>query len=682
MTAAVSPSPALDSAASRAPRALAAGPRVPELGAALETEKTADGAISVRALRKSYGALAAVCGIDFTVEPGEIFGLIGADGAGKTTTFQILAGVMEASSGTAAVFGHPARDMRAQTGYLTQSFSLYPDLSVAENIRYIGDLRLIPPHEIAERGHRYLRMFDMDRFSDRLAGKLSGGMKQKLSLVSALVPQPRVLLLDEPTTGVDPVSRRELWDALVHLAADGLTILVATPYLDEAERCHRVAFLHRGVIQQIGTPAELRGSLGATRLELRTTDLGAAAKALATVCGPGLPIDDIQRFGDRLDLLVHDPDRASRTVEKTLASAGLAAGDLSRDEPLLENVLVARLRSLGDEVSQAPFPGRHDHSALKGQVAIGGDRLSKQFGAFTAVDGVSLEVRYGEVYGLLGANGAGKTTAIRMLCGLLDPSQGQVQLAGERHDVRSPQVRQRVGYMSQKFSLYDDLPLASNLQFFAGVYGVPPEERAEKIRWVVSFAGLTGKEDRLIGSLPTGWKQRVAFGAAIMHEPCVLFLDEPTSGVDPLARRAFWTLINRLADSGTAILVTTHYLEEAEQCNRLGMMVAGELVAEGSPTGIKSQQPGHLLEIVTDQPQHAEDLLRTTTERWRVSLFGERLHVISDDPPAEALRATTAQLTAAGIQVRSAKESRISLEDAFIHIVERARLQGKVAAED
>jgi ABC-2 type transport system ATP-binding protein len=271
---------------------------------------------------------------------------------------------------------------------------------------------------------------------------------------------------------------------------------------------------------------------------------------------------------------------------------------------------------------------------------------------------------------------------IRMLCGLLDPSSGKVQLASESGDVRSREVRQRVGYMSQKFSLYDDLPLASNLEFFAGVYGVPPAERAEKIRWVVAFAGLTGKENQLIGSLPTGWKQRVAFGAAIMHEPRVLFLDEPTSGVDPLARRSFWTLINRLADTGTAILVTTHYLEEAEQCNRLGLMVAGELVAEGTPTGIKSRQPGHLLELVAEPAQRAADLLRTEIEPWRVSVFGDRLHVFTDEQPDQALRDLTAKLNAAGIRVLAARQGRLSLEDAFIQIVERARLQGKVAAED
>src|SRR5271165_4710867 len=218
-----------------------------------------------------------------------------------------------------------------------------------------------------------------------------------------------------------------------------------------------------------------------------------------------------------------------------------------------------------------------------------------------------------------------------MLCGLLDPTAGTMELAGEKGQLRSREVRQRIGYMSQKFSLYDDLTIGENLDFFAGVYGVPDAERDEKKRWVMEFSGLVGKQGLITGSLPGGWKQRVAFGAAIMHEPSVLFLDEPTSGVDPLARRAFWRMINRLADAGTAILVTTHYLEEAEQCNRLGFMVAGELVAEGTPQGVKSQQGGHLIELIVDQPQRASDLLRQGDERWRVSLFGDRLHVITDD---------------------------------------------------
>jgi ABC-2 type transport system ATP-binding protein len=295
---------------------------------------------------------------------------------------------------------------------------------------------------------------------------------------------------------------------------------------------------------------------------------------------------------------------------------------------------------------------------------------------------VSLQIRNGEVYGLLGANGAGKTTTIKMLCGLLEPTRGTMVLAGMQGNLRTEAIRNRIGYMSQKFSLYDDMTIRENLDFFAGVYGVPDEGREEKIAWVLAFSELQDKQDQITGSLPGGWKQRVAFGAAIIHEPDIIFLDEPTSGVDPLARRAFWTMINRLADGGAAILVTTHYLEEAEQCNRLGMMVAGELVAEGTPSGIKSQQSGHLLEFIVDQPQRAADLLKGRTERWRVSLFGERLHVITEDDPAAAIKQTTERLVANGMHVISATEERFSLEDVFIAIVEKARPPGKLATDD
>jgi ABC-2 type transport system ATP-binding protein len=293
-----------------------------------------------------------------------------------------------------------------------------------------------------------------------------------------------------------------------------------------------------------------------------------------------------------------------------------------------------------------------------------------------------VEIKYGEIYGLLGANGAGKTTTIKMLCGLLAPTSGEMMLAGERGSLRSTAVRQRIGYMSQKFSLYDDMTIEENLDFFAGIYGVPEHEIEEKKKWVMAFAGLEGKEAQVTGSLPGGWKQRVAFGAAIMHEPSVLFLDEPTSGVDPLARRAFWRMINKLADMGTAILVTTHYLEEAEQCNRLGFMVAGELVAEGTPSRVKEEQTGHLLEFIVSDPQRAADLLKSATERWRISLFGDRLHVITDDDVESGIRDAVQTLQRAGIQVRDVHEERYSLEDVFIVVVEKARLEGKVATED
>jgi ABC-2 type transport system ATP-binding protein len=636
-----------------------------------------DVAIRVAGLSKRYGAVEAVRGIDLEVRTGEIFGLIGPDGAGKTSTFQVLGGVMEATSGGAELLGRPARNARPFVGYLTQAFSLYPDLSVRENLRYVGELRLVERADIERRGRRYLEMFGMDRFEDRLAGRLSGGMKQKLALACALVAEPRVLLLDEPTTGVDPVSRREFWDALVGLSSQGITILVATPYLDEAERCHRVALMHEGQLHRTGTPAELREGLGLTRLEVRAPALRAAETALAGRDG----IADVQRFGDRLDVMVREALLGERAVRAALSAVGLAVDSVRPGAATLENAFVSILRSLKGETRLPEFPGRGEAPGPPDAVAIGARGLGKSFGGFEAVKDVDLEVRYGEVYGLLGANGAGKTTTIKMLCGLLEPSTGLVELAGERGQLRSQGVRQQVGYMSQRFSLYDDLTIEENLDFFAGVYQVEAARRAERKRWVLDFAGLADRGRQLTGSLPGGWKQRVAFGAAIMHEPRVLFLDEPTSGVDPIARRAFWAMINRLADEGTAILVTTHYLEEAEQCNRLGFMVSGELVAEGTPSGVKAAQGGRVLEVRVDQPQRAVVALKRELENWRVALFGDRLHVIVDGEAADAARGLATRLERDSIRVLAVTEQDYSLEDVFIVIVERGRHpEGRPAA--
>ncbi len=567
--------------------------------------------VQVEDLRKRYGAKEALRGLHFTVAPGEIFGLIGPDGAGKTSTFHILGGVMAASGGRVTVLGRSPREARDAIGYLTERFSLYPDLSVEENLRYVAGLRRLPPSLWPERRDRVLRLMDLAPFAGRLAGQLSGGMKQKLALCGALLVKPRLLLLDEPTTGVDPVSRREFWDVLATLAGEGVTIVVATPYLDEAQRCHRIALLHEGTIRRLGSPPQLIRTLG--------------------------------------------PDRPGG------------------EAPTLEAVFVAELRRHGSEPPLPPFPAARPVASGR-EPAVRARHLCRRFGSFEAVRDMSLEVLPGEILGLLGANGAGKTTTIKMLCGLLPASSGEIVLAGESGDLRSPELLSRVGYMSQKFTLYDDLTILENLRFYAGVYGIAPRLRQERIDWVLASCGLQGREHLLTARLPGGWQQRVAFGAAVMHEPEILFLDEPTSGVDPLARRRLWQLIREFAGRGTAVLITTHNLEEAEECHRLCLMVAGRAVSEGSPAAIKAAEPGSLLEISV-APHHllqASRLLRQDLEPWRVAIFADRLHVVIDDPDGDPPRLRR-RLEEAGLPPHDLRPIPRSLEDAFIGVVQRAR---------
>jgi ABC-2 type transport system ATP-binding protein len=625
--------------------------------------------IRVERLQKQYGALTAVKGINFEVYAGEIFGLIGPDGAGKTSTFHILGGVMEASGGMAEMLGQKPRNARLNIGYLTQQFSLYLDLSIDENLRYTAGLRKVSKADFQARRQKYLALMGLGQIGDRLAGQLSGGMKQKLALCCALIPQPQILLLDEPTTGVDPVSRREFWDVLAALASEGMTIVVATPYLDEAERCNRIALMYEGQIQEIGTLPQLRLNLGLQRLEVRTPDIAAAERVLLPLVNTA-DIADVQSFGDRLDVLSPDPQRAEAQVQAALSHT--APASIQVTDATLENVFVTRLRQQGSDPPFIPLPRAtpRNFTAQNAAVAIGAQNIRKTFGSFQAVKDVNLDIHYGEIYGLLGANGAGKTTTIKILCGLLPPSSGNISLAGQTQDLRSGALRRRIGYMSQKFTLYDDLSVVQNLEFYCGVYEVPTRIRKQKIDWVLEICGLTGQETMLTGRLPGGWKQRVAFGASVMHEPEILFLDEPTSGVDPLARRQFWRLINDLAQQGTAVLVTTHYLEEAEQCNRMGFMVAGEVVMQGSPSEIKAAQPGQLMELRVDRNQQASDVLKTQLEGWRVSIFGDRLHVVLDDPDRDIPVIQTI-LANAHIQVQSLRPVPFSLEDAFISVVQR-----------
>jgi len=352
-----------------------------------------------------------------------------------------------------------------------------------------------------------------------------------------------VLLLDEPTTGVDTIARREFWDILASLTAQDITIVVATPDLDEAERCDRVALMYDGQIQQIGTPAQLKADLGLQRLVIRTSALFKTEQALLTLVQTG-ELADVSTLGDRIEVLTPDAQLGKKQVRDRLAQADLDCDRIQPEVATLENVFTTLLRRQGSVPQSLPFPRSPPESAITpaSTIAIAARDLNRHFGNFHAVVDLNLDIHYGEVYGLLGANGAGKTTTIKMLCGLLPISSGTMAIAGETGDLRSPALRQRMGYMSQKFTLYDDLTILENLQFYSGVYGIPPRQQREKIRWVLAICGLEGQEHLLTRQLPGGWKQRVAFGASVMHEPEILFLDEPTSGVDVLARQQFWQL--------------------------------------------------------------------------------------------------------------------------------------------
>jgi len=622
--------------------------------------------VEAYALSKSYGPVKALDEIDFEVRKGEIFGLIGADGAGKTTAFRIIGGVLAQGGGDIRVLGNTPRDARPRVGYLTQPFSLYMDLSVDENLNYAAGLREVPETDLSERRARYFKLFDLDRFNERLAGRLSGGMKQKLALTCALIADPALLLLDEPTTGVDPVTRRDFWDALTSLATGGMSIIVATPYLDEAERCHRVALMERGKIYDIDTPARFRSKMGVTRLEVKVEPLARAEDVL----GASPEIQDVQRFGDRLDVMAASPDAAESDLRQRAEGAGLRVTEVRRSQPTLENAFVGQLRKMRGAHPVPRFP-KPSPPLNRKDIVIGAKDLNKRFGSFQAVKDFQLEVRNGDIYGLLGANGAGKTTSIKIICGLIDPTSGSVTLLGKSKDLRSAAVRSRIGYMSQKFALYDDLTIGENLDFYARLYGVDESVREERKKWVLESAELSGEAGMLTKSLPGGWKQRVAFGAAVMHEPDAIFLDEPTSGVDPLARRAMWRMINEFADRGAGVLVVTHYLEEAEQCNRLGFMVAGEIIAQGSPGEVKANMKGSLYEMEVDHPDRALAALKKKFGASRVSLFGDRLHVVVEND--EQKREAVTVLRESGVSATSAKGVPFSLEDVFISLIESRR---------
>lgn len=484
-------------------------------------------AIEVNSLSKGYGKVQALRDVSFSVGKGEMFGIIGPDGAGKTSLYRILCSLLLPDDGTASVDGYDVvsgmKEIRRRVGYMPGRFSLYQDLTVEENLRFFATLF----GTTVEENYDSIKAIytQIEPFRKRRAGALSGGMKQKLALCCALVHQPSVLFLDEPTTGVDPVSRKEFWEMLSQLKEREITIVASTPYLDEVRKCERVAFLSEGCIRGIGTPDEI-----------------------------------LTTFRD-----IFNPP----AIEK------LEAGTKSNEN------------------------------------AIEVEHLVKAFGSFHAVDDISFTVRKGEIFGFLGANGAGKTTAMRMLTGLSQPTDGNGKVAG--FDIRTEyeQIKKHIGYMSQKFSLYEDLTVAENIRLFAGIYGMDDGEIRRKTTDLLDRLDFSAHRNTLVSSLPLGWKQKLAFSVSIFHDPHVVFLDEPTGGVDPATRRQFWELIYDAAKQGITVFVTTHYMDEAEYCDRISIMVDGKIKALGTPEELKQKlgQPDmdHVFTFLARQATRSAD---------------------------------------------------------------------------
>ncbi|WP_323641653.1 ATP-binding cassette domain-containing protein [Pectobacterium carotovorum] len=528
----------------------------------------------------------ALASLTAEIRSGAVTGLVGPDGAGKTTLLRMLAGLLTPSHGTLRVANldpiKEDRQLHAILGYMPQKFGLYEDLTVMENLTLYADLRGITSDLRKETFDRLLSFTDLTRFTDRLAGKLSGGMKQKLGLACTLLGQPKVLLLDEPGVGVDPISRRELWHMVHELADDGMLILWSTSYLDEAEQCRDVLLLNEGELLYRGAPRDLTARMAGRCILIDTGERRHRDVLQEALRLPQVSDGVIQGQYVRL-MLKPDADRAS-----LLSALHLEAGSLHDTEPRFEDAFIDLLGGgPASDSSLASIMPQIDVSG--GETVIEAQALTKKFGDFTATDHVSFQVKRGEIFGLLGPNGAGKSTTFKMMCGLLVPTDGKALVLDMDLKTSSGKARQHLGYMAQKFSLYGNLTVEQNLRFFSGVYGLKGKAQRDKMAGMTDAFNFQPIYRQTPDALPLGFKQRLALACALMHEPDILFLDEPTSGVDPLTRREFWIHINGMVNRGVTVMVTTHFMDEAEYCDRIGLVYRGKLIASGTPDELKHQ---------------------------------------------------------------------------------------------
>ena len=540
-------------------------------------------AVVIDGVSKRFGAVWALRDLRARIRYGRLTGLVVPDGAGKTTLMRILTGLLAPDAGRAAVAGFDTvADKEAipvATGYMPQRFGLYEDLSVMENLRLYARLRGMDAERNADLFAELLAFTRLAPFTQRLAGKLSGGMKQKLGLACALMARPKVLLLDEPGVGVDPVSRQDLWRMVQALTDDGMAVVWSTAYLDEAERCGSVLLLNRGELAFDGPPADLTGRL--RERSFRLEGLGARRRAVLAEALDLAGVGDgvIQGAGVRVVL------RAGAEAAQIRALAAREGARLAPAPARFEDAFIDLLGG-GPGGTSALAEGMPPVD-LASDVAVSCRNLTKRFGDFIAADNVSFEVRKGEIFGLLGPNGAGKSTTFKMLCGLLKPTRGEAHVVGLDLRRATGAAKSRLGYMAQKFSLYGLLSVRQNLEFAAGVYGLEGAARRERIGEMIAIFDLGAWLEAPPQTLPLGHKQRLALACALMHRPPVLFLDEPTSGVDPITRREFWTHINGLARKGVTVMVTTHFMDEAEYCDRVAMLYRARLIALDTPDALK-----------------------------------------------------------------------------------------------
>ncbi|ELN9579768.1 MULTISPECIES: ATP-binding cassette domain-containing protein [Enterobacter] len=547
-----------------------------------------DAVIQLNSLVKRFKGMdkPAVAPLNCTIRKGYVTGLVGPDGAGKTTLMRMLAGLLKPDEGSARVLGlDPIKDdgpLHAMLGYMPQKFGLYEDLTVMENLNLYADLRSVTGETREKTFARLLEFTSLGPFTDRLAGKLSGGMKQKLGLACTLVGEPKVLLLDEPGVGVDPISRRELWQMVHELAGDGMLILWSTSYLDEAEQCRDVLLMNEGELLYQGEPTTLTQSMAGRSFLLHSPQASNRSLLQRVLRLPQVSDGMIQGRSVRVIL------KKEATVDDIRRAPGMPTIEMEETAPRFEDAFIDLLGGAG--TSESPLGAiLHTVEGTPGETVIEAKSLTKKFGDFAATDNVNFAVKRGEIFGLLGPNGAGKSTTFKMMCGLLVPTSGKALVLDMDLKVSSGKARQHLGYMAQKFSLYGNLTVEQNLRFFSGVYGLRGRAQNEKIRRMSDAFGLTNIASHATDELPLGFKQRLALACSLMHEPDILFLDEPTSGVDPITRREFWLHINSMVEKGVTVMVTTHFMDEAEYCDRIGLVYRGKLIAHGTPDDLKNQ---------------------------------------------------------------------------------------------